>query len=142
MQQHRTKVTARAGFTLVEVMIASTILGLVMLGFHAAFLGALRTQFMAEDHYAATAVARNRLQRALSMDFDSLALLDETATRVDARGTPDANGSLMRHTYVSNVSPDCVYVACTIYFDLRRGGGQSEPIQLTTMRTRNMWAQP
>jgi len=120
------------GMTLVEVMIASIIFLIISTAFAAAILAALRTAYMASDYYTATCIARNRIQRAKSMDFDSIPLLAETNTLVDAQGTISVTGRYERTTLVSNAAPWTYSVKVSVAFPLRMGFS-SEPVEIETL---------
>lgn len=98
--------TARhSGFTLLEVMIASTVLMLLIAGFVGSFIMALRTLDAANNQYRAKAIARNRIQRARSFEFSSLSLLAEEDSRIDRYGNIDQDGDYRRTTMISTNTP-------------------------------------
>jgi len=77
-----------SGFTLTEVMVASGVLLFFVLGLLAALLMGIRTLDLSVQHYRATSIARNRVQRARSFSYSSLPLLQESGVRVTAMVMP------------------------------------------------------
>ena len=125
------------GMTLVEIMIASLVFLIVSITFAAALIGALRTAYMASDYYAATSIARNRLQRAKSMDFDSIPLLVETNTVVDSLGIAATDGRYLRTTEVSNAAPWTYWIKVSVAFPMK-SGFSPEPIEMETLINNQM----
>ena len=124
-------------FTIVEMMVASAILIIAILGFTAAYLAAMRTHRMAYHHDIAVTLAKNRLQRAWSLDYVSLPLLSESTINVDSLGAGDPGGEYSRTTVVdTNYLPGVTLIRVLITFpDGRRGGTAPEAVELTTMLT-------
>ncbi|OGV62094.1 MAG: hypothetical protein A2498_07710 [Lentisphaerae bacterium RIFOXYC12_FULL_60_16] len=129
-----------AGFTLTELMVASMIFLMVSTAFTAAMLTALRTQYMATDYYAAMCLARNRIQRARTLDFSSLELLVENQLTVDSIGNPTASGRYQRTTVVSNVSPTCVAFTVKVSFATKSGFFSTQPVEVSTLLDDSMLA--
>jgi type II secretory pathway pseudopilin PulG len=125
----------RAGFTIVEVVIASAVLFMISGGFILSYLSAMRTHLMARDYYRATCMARNRLQRAHALDYGSLPLLDEDMTPVDELGNADPAGVFRRTTAVTNLVPTCTRLAVTVHYPVRNGALSPEPVEVATMIT-------
>jgi|GEM_PF-711453 len=135
-----TKNTARHGITLTEMMVASLIFLLISTSFTAAMLTALRTQYMAVDYYAATCIARNRIQRAKTMDYDSLPLLAEDDLRVDSNGTATSAGRYLRSTSVSNAAPWTYSVKVRVSFATKTGALSDQPVEVETLINSQMLA--
>lgn len=129
-----------AGFTLTELMVASLIFLMVSTAFTAAMLTALRTQYMATDYYASMCLARNRIQRARTLDFNSLQLLAETQLKVDSIGNPTPLGRYQRTTVVSNVSPTCVAFTVKVSFATKSGIFNIQPVEVSTLLDDSMLA--
>jgi len=125
--------TSRAGFTLVELMIATSIFLVVALAFTGAYLSALRTHLMSSDYYKATCIARNRLERAKALAFDSLPLMAEEETPVDADGNPDPAGVFRRTTVVSNSVVNCARITVQVRFPKGNGGLSDKTVDVHTM---------
>lgn len=119
-----------AGFTLVEVMIASAILMMFIAGFVGAFIVGMRTLHTANNHYRAMSIARNRVQRARSFDFESLTLLNEDNVRIDQFGNTDPGGRYRRSTMVNTnwPTPNTLRVRVGIRYPVGIGSNLSEPL--------------
>lgn len=120
------------GFTMVEVMIASSVLLLFLGGFLSAFLIGIRTLDMTVNHYRANAIARNRIQRARSFAFDSLPLLEESEVSIDRFGNADTQGEYRRTTVISTntaTAPHTVQIQVGVRFPLR-DNTFSEPVSV------------
>ncbi len=124
-----------AGFTLVESMIASAILMAFIAGFLVAFLMALRTLHSATQHYRATSIARNRIQRARAFDFDSLDLLAENEVRVDPYGNLDPAGRFRRSTRMTTNTPTpfTIRIQVGVRYPTGVGAGLSAPLVVDTL---------
>lgn len=124
------------GFTLTEVMVASTILMIFLGGFLASFMMGFRSLDMSTNHYRATAIARNRIQRARSFDYDSLTLLIENEVPIDRHGNADPSGTFRRSTDIFTntvTAPHTVRVQVGVRFPVRREGGLSEPLLMENL---------
>ncbi len=124
------------GFTLTEVMVASTILMLFLGGFLASFIVGLRTLDMTTNHYRATAIARNRIQRARSFDYDSLTLLIENEVPIDRHGNADSSGTFRRSTDIFTntvTAPHTVRIQVGVRFPVRSKAGLSEPLVMENL---------
>jgi Tfp pilus assembly protein PilV len=126
------------GFTLVEAVISSVIFFVIAGGFIAAYISSMRTHQMSNDFYKATCIARNRIQRARSLEFDSLPLLAEQDASVDEFGNVDNAGRFVRTTTVSNTVPTCTRIAVNVKFPLPGGGVSPQGIEVHTMIAEGM----
>jgi prepilin-type N-terminal cleavage/methylation domain-containing protein len=124
---------SRSGFSLVEVMIAAAILLLVLGGFLAVFVSAMRTQVMASDYYSATCIARNRIQRARSLEFASLPLMVESNATVDADGDAGPTGKFRRTTTVAAAGSNACVITVSVWFPVPNGRLSSASIDVRTM---------
>ncbi len=143
MTARRVRSSARAaksnsGFTLTEVMIASIIFLIASLGFSFGLIAALKTQYMASDHYAAMSIARNRIQRARSLNFDSLGLLSESQLRVDEFGLQSSSGRYYRTTSVTNYATNCVELTVGVNFTKPDGATSEVPVSIKVLIARDM----
>ena len=127
-----------SGFTLTEVMIASIIFMIASLGFSFGLIAALKTQQMAGDHYASMSVARNRIQRARSLNYDSLPLLKETDFRVDQFGNQSSSGLYYRTTSVTNYATNCVELVVGVRFTKPNGATNEVPVSIKVLIARGM----
>lgn len=91
----------RRGFSLPETLVALLVFALVSTGFLSSYVAAMRTQKMSGDYYLASCLARNRIQRALRVDFNSIPLMVETLAPVDEDGNLSINGRFKRTTIVT-----------------------------------------
>lgn len=125
----------KAGFTLVEAMVAGSVLLIFVAGFTTALIFGVRSLQTANNHYRAMSIARNRLQRAMSFDFNSLDLLRESDVRIDHFGNLDGQGRFRRSTRVSTnwPTPYTVRVQVGVRYPLARGPELSPPIVIDTL---------
>lgn len=127
---------SRSGFTLTEVMVASTVLMIFLGGFLASFILGVRTLDMSTSHYRATTIARNRIQRARSFNYDSLSLLEENEARIDRHGNVDSSGDFRRSTLIFTntvTAPHTVRIEVGVRFPIRKTGGLSEPVVMENL---------
>jgi hypothetical protein len=121
------------GFTVVEAVIASAVLAVICGSFIMAYLGAMRTHGMATDYYRATCIARNRIQRAWTLSFDSLPLLVETAAPVDGNGNLDNSGHYRRTTVVTNEMSGRAHISVRVHFPVPNGRLSVQPVNVETL---------
>ena len=130
------KMRRKQGMTLVEVVVASTIFMIFCAGYYAVYINSLRTAKMAGDHYRATMIARNRIQHALSFDFESLWLLGEYRVPIDGEGNKDRKGLYCRTTLITtNISPYLTKMDVQVYFPVKGTNLSTEPINVSTLIT-------
>lgn len=128
----------RSGFTLIEVMIASAIFGIVALAFGSALIGTMKLHRTASRHYAALSIARNRIQRAYSMPYETLTQenFGQDWKPVDERGEEKPNGLYQRLTIVSTNYSGCVKVTVSVRFPMVMGRGMNpNPLVVETLCT-------
>jgi len=129
---------ARSGFSLTEVMIASMILLIASLGFSFGLISAMKTQYMAGDHYRSMTIARNRIQRARSLNFDSLPLLSENDLRVNEYGDQSTTGYYYRSTVIADYAANCVELTVSVKFTKPDGATSEQPVSIQTLIARGM----
>lgn len=129
---------SKSGFTLTEVMIASIIFLIASLGFSFGLIAALKTQYMAGDHYRSMSIARNRIQRARSLNFDSLPLLTESDVRVDDFGQQSSSGTYYRTTTVSIYGTNCYELVVGVKFTKPGGAVSDSPVSIQTLIAKGM----
>ncbi len=96
--QHHSR---RAGFTLVEVVVAVFLLGIGLAGGYRVITHAMQTRAHAHDYYLATVIANNRIERAKNLAFSEISgQLTERRIRVNELGVPDPQGRFFRSTLV------------------------------------------
>ena len=140
-RKHRIRGSAggrQSGFTLTEVMIASMIFLIASLGFSFGLIAALKTQAMSGSHYTSMTIARNRIQRARSLNFDSLPLLAETDLRVDNYGNQSSSGYYYRSTSVANYATNCVELTVSVLFTKTDGSLVEVPVSLQMLIAKGM----
>ncbi len=92
--------TTSSGYTLMEVVVAMAILGITLAGVYRVMTVSMQTRQVALNHYVATVMANNQIERAKNLAFGNLSLLVEDARAVDELGTTDANGRYRRTTII------------------------------------------
>lgn len=132
---HR-RLRTRESFTLVEMMIASAVFLIVSFGLIAGMLAAIRANSMASDHYKATCIARNRIQKARTMPFSTLTngTLAETNYVVDEQGfaCQTNEDSYTRSTIFTNVNSNAVDIIVQVYFPIGLGKMSPQPVSMQT----------
>jgi len=122
----------RRGFTLVEVLVATTLVVTVLAGVYMVVVHALRLTRMARDHYVATNIAKNRLERARNFQYNDLYLLAEGNVTVNENGLPDNAGRYRRTTVInSEFDEGLTEVSVLVHIRSRRTGqfsGEQEQI--------------
>ncbi|MBN1558326.1 MAG: prepilin-type N-terminal cleavage/methylation domain-containing protein [Lentisphaerae bacterium] len=94
----------RAGLTLVEVMVSIMIFAICIGGICWMMVMSKQLSDRARDHYLAANLAKNRIERGRTLEFDSLDQFEMDEVVVDAEGRPDGNGFFRLTTTVSNVN--------------------------------------
>ena len=75
------------GFSLVEVLVAMSILAVGILGVMSLSATGVNTGFFAQNMSQATSIAQDRIEALQSIPFANLQVTDATATRIDLRRT-------------------------------------------------------
>jgi len=102
------------GFTLIEVVVAITILSIAIGGICMLGVLAKEASDKARDHYIAVNIAKNRIEGVQVFDYEQLDRLEESATVVDESGNPSSGGHFRRTTTVSNVKTNLREVVVTV----------------------------
>lgn len=100
MKPRRIVPVSRRGMTIVEVVVALGFLCLVLAGAYAMLTRSAAVMRAARNHYVAVTLARNRLERAQNLDYNTLYLLRENNVLVDENGAPSSVGGFRRSTWV------------------------------------------
>ena len=116
----------RAGFTMAELIIASGLLILGVLGIFGAAIASIRTQHMSSNLYHATCLARNRVQRGLALPFNTLPVLAATDQAMDKDGNTNADGPFRMTTILTSVSDHCYSITVQVHYPI--GGGRMSEI--------------
>ena len=130
--------TSRAGFTIIESIMAVSVLSITMGAFIMLSLCSLRELALASDYFRGTALARNRVERVRTMNFDTILGLTEAEHRVDGHGNPSPEGVYLRETVVSSVTENCANILVTVGFSDRRCHPQAKPVVIETLHTRGL----
>ena len=101
--QNKMPRSASDGYSLIEVVVAMAILGIVLAGIYRVMTVSMQTRQVAVNHYVATVMANNQIERAKNLAFGNLSLLVEDERPVDELGTTDANGRYLRTTIIEPV---------------------------------------
>ena len=91
----------RTGVTLVETMASVLLFALVVGSLLTLTLQNMTMGKRSEFAYTAYNLAKNHIETLKSMPFSNLANAAETATYLDATGTPNADGPFVRTTTVT-----------------------------------------
>lgn len=120
----------RSGVTLVETIVAVTILGFCITGF--ALLVAMSKEIsdQARNHYVAANLAKNRVESARILKFSQLIYLKESQVIVNDSGLADPSGDFRRTTTVTpkstNLAEIVVFVAVRDRVSWKFGTEQEE----------------
>ena len=123
------------GFSLIEIMIASSILSLVFIGFMTSFVQATRLQYMASRHYSASVIARNRIEETKIYAFETVPALAEINTRVNDEGVYCPTGWYWRSTILTNSmnNSNCLQAICRVMYWTKPGITADAPVEITTL---------
>jgi Tfp pilus assembly protein PilV len=130
----RRRFCCRRGFSLVETVIACTIILLVLAGSYMILdssMGLVRT---ARDGYTATTISNARLERARMVPFADIPSLVETNTIVDDYGLPSTDGRFRRTTTISTNQPMAGCSQVTVTTDVRKAGKPTQFYNTRVMR--------
>lgn len=125
----------KQGFSLVELSIALMVATVFVLGILSLYSQSVVSTKKMNQRFIAVNLAKNRLERLRSFDFDVLPLSAETDTYLDEKGNPDANGGFIRNTTVStnyNGVSDLTQVTVSVDYEIK-GEYTGNPVVLTTV---------
>ena len=83
---------SKDGFTLIEVVVAIMVLAMCIGGLCQLFVNVHQLSEMSRSHYIAINIAKNRIERAKTLEYSDLALVTENDGPVNVSGAPDNNG--------------------------------------------------
>lgn len=106
--------------TLIEMLTALLIFSMAIGGLCTIAVSAKQILDTSRDHYVAVNLAKNRIERVKTFNFDELELFAEAGTILDEAGSPDSAGSYSRATVVSNVNSSMKEVIVTISIKNRK----------------------
>lgn len=123
------------GFTLAEVVIASSVLLMVLGGSLLGFVQATRLQFMADRNYAASVIGRNRIEHAKVFAYGSLSILAENNVCIDRNGDTCSTGMFWRTTSmgVSAANTNCTEVTVKVAYEIKPGVTSPVPVKVSTI---------
>ena len=101
MKQNR---RGRQGLTVVEVMIAIMIFSICIGGICWLVVMAKNVSDQARDHYIASNIAKNRIERGRTIEFNALEQFEADQVLVDEMGAADETGMFRMTTSVSNIN--------------------------------------
>jgi prepilin-type N-terminal cleavage/methylation domain-containing protein len=110
----------RAGMTLVESLIAITLLAIFMTGTCKLLVSHRKLLDMARDRYTAANIAKDRLELVRTLDFDQIPELNETAIQVDNSGVPSVQGHFQRATTISTLNTNLYKVVIAVAIQNRK----------------------
>ena len=100
-----TRRKSKAPFTLVEVLIAILVAGIII-GAAVALINVLHENMLRTTRISrATAIANNRIEQLHAVKFEDIELYEESQTQVNEQGTPSADGLYRRDTTIGPLSP-------------------------------------
>lgn len=88
------------GYTFVEVVVAMVLLAIGLAGIYRVMAVSMQSRQVAQNHYTATVMANNRIERAKNLAFGELDMLIETERAVNELGLPDVDGRFLRTTLI------------------------------------------
>jgi prepilin-type N-terminal cleavage/methylation domain-containing protein len=122
----------RAGLTLVEVMISIMVFSICIGGICWLVAMAKSVSDQARDHYVAANIAKNRVERGRTIEFNALEQFEADDVLVDAMGSPDLDGMYRMTTVVSNINDTLKEIVVTVEIRNRNSwafDGQIETVQ-------------
>ena len=136
--QPQLKRPASGGYSLLEVVVALAILGISLAGIYKVMTVSMQTRQVALNHYVATVMANNQIERAKNLAFGNLSLLAEDELRVDELGTTDANGRYLRTTTIEPVwggESNLTRITVTVLPPApnRRSSAGNDPVSVSTL---------
>lgn len=129
------------GFTLVEVMICSIIFVMFCVFFLNSAITAIRSQQLSCDYYKAMTIARNRIQRASSFEYNSISQMCENQIPIDGKGNINPSGIYRRTTIVSvytNGTPNLLKITVQVHYPDARRRISEKPVEISTLITDNI----
>jgi prepilin-type N-terminal cleavage/methylation domain-containing protein len=102
------------GMTLIEVVIAVFIFGIVIGGACRLVVQTRQSMDNARSHYIAVNIAKNRLEKGRTFGFDQLAVFSEDDIVIDSSGAADSGGDYRRTTVVLDATSNLVEMIVTV----------------------------
>lgn len=105
---------SRAGVSIIEALIALVVFALFITGATKLLMTHRRMTDMAQSHYLAANIAKNRLELIRSFEYDVLGRFLEDKVTVDSRGLPDETGTYRRSTTFSATGSNVVELVVAV----------------------------
>jgi len=106
--------SSRVGLTLIEALVAIFVLSLCIGGMCKVAVCLKQTSDKARSHYVAINIAKNRLERMRTFDFNELYLFAEDKVLINVSGNPDSGGDYRRSTVLSEMQTNLIEAAITV----------------------------
>ena len=123
---------------MVEVVVASALLIVGVTVLFSAVITSIRTQHTASNLYHATCLARNRIQRGLSLPFNTLPVLEESNSFVDQDGNSTTDGPFRRTTILTELTSNCYKVKVNVFYPTGGGRVSEKPVTIESKISRGM----
>ncbi len=142
-QPSRKAATGLAGYTFVEVVVAMVLLAIGLAGIYRVMIVSMQARQVAQNHYTATVMANNRIERAKNLAFGELDTLIENERSVNELGAPDVNGRYLRTTLIEetwNGEATLTRITVTIVppSPNRRSDEGLPPVSVSTLLNNNL----
>lgn len=108
------KTGKRAGTTLVETIVAISVLAVFSTGACKLLLSHRKVSDSARAHYTAINIAKNRMELVRTFDFGQVNDFLEDKVIINNNGQPNSAGHYRRSTEVSNVNSNLVELTITV----------------------------
>jgi len=95
--------SSKAGLTLVEVVVAISLLAIGLAGSYYGVNMAMQARKFSHDSYVGTLIANNRIEFAKNQPYSQLVNLGESNKKVDEYGNDDSDGRYSRTTTISTL---------------------------------------
>lgn len=126
------------GFSIIEVLVASSLLVIGVSAVFMACITTMKTQYAANNLYHATCLARNRIQRGLALPFNTLPVLEDSDIHIDQDGHATTEGKFIRSTELKKLSDNAYEIKVKIFFPINNDKMSAVPATITSMISRGM----
>ncbi len=126
------------GFTLTEVVVSGAMLAIAVTAIFAVCTSAIKLQYASNNLYHATCLARNRIQRGLSLPFNTLPILKNSNQPVDQDGNSNLDGPYRISTVLTDISENCYKISVTVFYPIGNGKLSDLPVTVESKISRRM----
>lgn len=105
---------SRAGSSVIESLIALVVFALFITGASKLLMVHREITDMAQSHYQAANIAKNRLELIRSFEFEELDRFAEDDVLINSYGIPDSSGRFRRSTTYSNAESNLVELVVAV----------------------------